>query len=550
MRRTALALILIAAVVGIHACAADAPTAPRPGTGGGNSPAVSVQLFTTDANPKAGTCTLIEALVSLNGTPAPDGTSVNFSTDFGTFGQNGLPLVSVVTTNGAAAATLCGASAGTAKVKGTATVTGRTNSGNLTISFQSGPGSGPQVSSCSPSFGPKEGGTTVTLNGTGFPASAPGTTRVQFTANGVTKDGVVTSVSSTAVVVQTPGFPELSAPTTPAPVTLTFNGTVPPVVLSLPSCFYYGSTDPGTPTVTAVLPSSGTNEGNTRVTIIGSGFSTGGVQVFFGTVEATVISVSYNQVLALSPRVSIGGDNLNASVPVTVKNIGSGLVSNATVNFTYTPAVKITAYSNNVQILGGPYVPVKIYGQGFQAPVAVSLAGWAALVQSVSSTEIDVIPGNALPTGCSDITGEIKVVNIDTGDFAAAGSFTYLVPKPAITGISPLNSCVDGTTCAPNAGAGGGSAVISGIYLPDSIASAEVKFGTLTAFPDSASSTSLTVTIPLISAVAPTCTGANTAGTPQLVSVVDVTVLDRDTGCVVTAAQAFQYIQPCVIPAP
>src|SRR5438034_4860995 len=101
MRRIAIALVLAAAVVGIHGCAADAPTAPKPGAGGGTtSTAVAVQLVTTNANPKAGTCTLIEALVTLNGNPVPDGTSVNFSTDFGAFGQNGLSLISVVTTNG------------------------------------------------------------------------------------------------------------------------------------------------------------------------------------------------------------------------------------------------------------------------------------------------------------------------------------------------------------------------------------------------------------------------------------------------------------------
>jgi hypothetical protein len=552
MRRIAFALILIAAVVGIEACAADAPTAPKPGTGGGTSNAVSVQLFTTDANPKAGTCTLIEALVTFNGSSVPDGTSVNFSTDFGTFGENGLPLVSVVTTNGAAVAALCGPGAGSAKVKATATVSGKTNSSSITINFQPDSSTLPFVSSCSPSFGPKEGGTVLTLNGGRFFGS-PGTTRVQFSANGVTKDGIVTAVTSSTVTVSTPGFPELSAPSILAPITLTLGTNLPtPVVLSLPSCFAFGTVDAGTPTVTAVLPASGTNQGNTRVTIIGSGFSTGGVQVFFGTVEATVISISFNQVLALSPPAFGAGDsNLNATVAVTVKNIGSGVVSNASVTFAYTPAIRITSFSNNVQTLGGPYTAVKIFGQGFQAPVAVSLAGWAAYVQSVTATELDVIPGNALPTGCADITGPIDITNIDTGDTASGGSFTYVVVKPAITGIFPANSCPAGVApCSPNNGTGGGAATISGAFLPDTIASAEVRFGALTAFVDGATSTSLSVTVPLTSAAAPTCTGGNPAGTPQIVSAVDVTVTDRDTTCTVVAAQAFQYILPCVIPAP
>lgn len=550
MRRIAFALLLVAAVVGIHACAADAPTAPKPGTGGGNSSAISVQLFTTDANPKGGTCTLIEAIVSLNGASVPDGTSVNFSTDFGTFGENGLPLVSVVTTNGTAVAALCGPGAGTAKVKGAVTIAGKTNSSTLTINFQPDSSTGPFVSFCSPSFGPKEGGSILTLNGGRFFGSA-GTTRVTFTANGISKDGIVTAVTSTTVTVTTPGFPELSAPTVPAPITLTLGTNLPtPVVLSLPSCFAYGAQDAGTPTVTAALPASGTNQGNTRVTLIGSGFSTGGVQVFFGTVEATVISVSYNQVLVLSPPAFGAGDgNLNQTVGVTVKNIGSGLVSNDTVTFTYTPAVKITSFSNNVQVLGSTYTPVKIYGQGFQAPVAVSLAGWAAYVQSVSSTEIDVIPGNALATACADITGPIAVTNIDTGDSASAGSFTYVVPKPAITGLNPTNSCPGGAPC-PNGGTGGIPGTISGVFLPASVGSADVKFGTLTAFVSAATSTSIDVTIPVTGIAAPTCTAGNLAGTLQVAATVDVTVTDRVTTCTVTAAQAFQYIMPCVVPAP
>src|SRR6202043_689872 len=125
MRRTAIALTLIAIVAGMYACSADAPTAPR-GGGGGTTSALQVVLFTSDANPKAGTCTLIEAVVTLNGAPVPDGTGVAFSTDFGSFSQNGLPLVSVVTTSGTAVTALCGPSAGTARVRGTATVAGQT----------------------------------------------------------------------------------------------------------------------------------------------------------------------------------------------------------------------------------------------------------------------------------------------------------------------------------------------------------------------------------------------------------------------------------------
>jgi hypothetical protein len=542
MRRIAIALILAAAIVGIHACAADSPTAPKPGAGGGvPSSAVSVQLVASDANPKAGTCTLIEAFVTLNGSPVPDGTSVNFSTDFGTYGQNGLPLISIITSNGTAVTALCGPGAGQAKVKGTATVQGKTNSGNVMVNFQPDSSTLPTVSFCNPSFGPLAGGTTLTLNGLRF-FGTPSTTRVVFTVNGIAKDGIVTSVTSTQVTVTTPGFPEVSSPSAQAAVTLILGtNAATPNTLSLPSCFSYGAADSGTPVVSALLPSSGTNEGNTRVTIIGSGFSTGGVQVFFGTVEATVVSVSFTQVVALSPPAfGAGAGNLNASVPVTVKNINNGVVSNASVNFQYTPKVQITAFSNNTQTVGF-LSPMTIYGQGFQAPVAVSLAGVGALVQSVAATEIVVLPGNPLITGCNDLTGDIQVTNIDTGDSAdATNAFTYHLLKPAITGVSPGSS----------GGAASGTVVtITGINLP-TVANAQVKFGSQTAFVSSSDGSTMVVTAPATAAAAPTCTGGNVPPALQVAATVDVTVTDATTTCTVTASGAFQYTLPCVATGP
>jgi hypothetical protein len=551
MRRIAIALILAAAVVGIYSCAADSPTAPHPGAGGGTtSSAVSVQLVASDANPKAGTCTLIEAFVTLNGSPVPDGTSVNFSTDFGTFGGNGLPLISIVTTNGTAVTALCGPGAGSAKVKGTATVQGKTNSGTVTINFQPDSSTLPVVSFCSPSFGPFAGGTALTLNGLRF-FGTPSTTRVIFTVSGISKDGLVTGVTATTVTVTTPGFPEVSSPGAQAAITLILGTNLPtPVTLSLPACFSYGSADSNTPVVTALLPSSGTNEGNTRVTIIGSGFSTGGVQVFFGTVEATVVSVSFSQVVVLSPPAfGAGAGNLNQAVPVTVKNISNGVVSNATVIFTYTPKVQITAYSNNTQLVGS-LTPMTIYGQGFQAPVAVSLAGIGALVQSVAATEIVVLPGNPLITGCTDLSGDIRVVNIDTGDGATAtNAFTYHLLKPAVTGVNPNSSCPGNVTPCPNGGIGNIPVTITGISLPGA-ANAQVKFGTQTAFVTSSDGSTMLVTAPPTSAAAPTCTGGNTAGTPQVASTVDVVVIDATTTCQTTASGAFQYVIPCVATGP
>ena len=542
MRRILSVLTLAAAVAGLHACTADAPTAPRPGTGGGQtSSAVSVQLFTSNPNPPAGTCTLIEAIVSFNGNPVADGTTVNFTTDFGTFGENGLGAVSIVTTGGTAPVALCGPGAASAHVKASATVQGKSNSATLVINFQSNSSTLPFVSFCNPSFGPLAGGTTVVLNGGQF-FGTPATTRVVFTVNGVGKNAIVQSVTATQITVLTPGFPEVTAPSAQAPITLILGTNLPtPVTLSLPTCFVFGAAENGTPVVTAVLPSSGTNEGNTRVTVIGSGFATqGGVQVFFGTTEATVVSVSFNQVVVLSPPAfGAGAGNLNQSVPVTVKNITSGITSNATVLFSYTPAVKITAVSNGTQSALPPFAPVTIYGQGFQAPVAVTLAGVPALVTSVAATEIVAVPGLPLLSSCANVAGLVNVVNIDTGDGASGAGFTYVVPQPTITGVTP------------GAGAPGTPVTITGVHFPTIKANAAVKFGAQSAFITNFSPGSIVVTAPAGAVTAnPGCTNGNPGGTLQIVSTVDVTVTDLSDTCVATAAQAFSFELPCVAVTP
>jgi hypothetical protein len=129
---------------------------------------------------------------------------------------------------------------------------------------------------------------------------------VQFTANGITKDGLVTDVTPSTVTVQTP-YPRADRAGTLTSITLTLGTNLAtPSVLSLPNCFSFGTSASNQPTITALLPSQGTFSGGTRVTIIGSGFSSAGVQVFFGSAEATVVSTSFSQIVAPRRRLRVG----------------------------------------------------------------------------------------------------------------------------------------------------------------------------------------------------------------------------------------------------
>jgi hypothetical protein len=535
MRRIATSLLGIALVAFYLACSADAP-APTPPNGGGGGPKVTpgvsplqVRLFTSNANPVAGSCTLIQAIVSLNGSNVPDGTGVAFSTDFGTFQQNGGVVVSVPTQGGASVTAVCSTDPGLANVRATATVGSQTGSGAIAISFQPSVTAGPFLTSCSPSFGPNTGGTTLTLNGGRFPGSAS-TTRVTFTAAGITREALVTSVTPTAVTVVTPAFPEAVAPSVPVTINVMFGS----ITFTVPNCFAFGTASGTTPSITAILPSSGTNNGNTRVTIIGSGFAAP-LQLFFGLVEAQVVSVSFNQIVALTPPAfGAGAPNLNQQVDVKVHEVNSGLDGVLTKGYRFVTPVQLTAIDNNQQRVDTPFSQVTIFGQGFEAPVAVSLAGIAASVISVSATEVIVLPATPFAAGCADISGTVSVTNINTGDTATGLTFVYLIAQTA-----PIIRSV-----FPSTGDPGTTVTISGVSF-SSVTKVTVGNKSVSAFFDPSTRTIIFVAPDFTNGTPPKCVAPAPAGTSTPVGgAVDIT-LTTTNGCTSTAAAAFQPTAPC-----
>lgn len=541
MRRIAIALTVLALLAGVYACSSDAPgpTTPK-GPGGGQPPSgangLSVRLFTSNPNPPEDSCTLIQAIVTRNGASVADGTGVAFSTNFGVFQQNDLNLISVVTQNGAAVTALCSTNPGTANVRAQVSEGGDTAVGTITIVFQPVAQSGPFVSFCDPSFGAPAGGTPVNINGGRF-FGTPASTRVVFSAGGIVREALVTGVTATGITVVSPAFPEAQSPSVPVEIRVTLGtNTATPVTLTLPNCFAFGSSPSTQPSITAILPSSGTNEGNTRVTIIGSGFRAP-LQVFFGNVEAQVISISFNQIVVLTPPAfGAGAGNLNQQVDVRVRHVESGQEAILGGGFRYVVDNVITAIDNGQQRVDQPFTPVTIFGQGFQAPVAVTLAGIPARVISVSATEILVLPGAPFVTGCSDIAGETVVVNINTGDIATGPTFIYLVSqtRPFISGSSPAS------------GPAGTNVTISGGNF---LGVTTVRFGDRGAAFTVTSSGSISAAAPPIDAsTPPACPAGVVAGTQVTVSSVSITVRNANNGCESESGTPFSYTLPCVVP--
>jgi len=558
----------LAAVLGCT----SSPTEPS-GGGGVISPKppdpVVTFTVTVSANPSqitaggTGSSTItVEVRRTDNGQPPADLTPVTLTTSLGGFGSTtGPQSVQLQLVNGRAQATLfAGAETGTATVraelKDSAGVTIAGGATNVGI----GQAATFFVSSVDPNIGSPQGGEQVAILGGGFE------TPVRVTFNGAA--ATVRDVKPNRITITTPsaaaaGVTVGVGQTASVSVQVTINvNELNQDVDTIDRGFTYtlgGGTDQ--PQVFSVSPASGSNDGGTRVTIVGDGFQAP-VQVLFGIgatanafngVEATVESVTPTRIVAITPAARGFGQNLtNQVVDVLVKNVNTGFSTIGSQQFKYGTNVLITAMDQG----SGPYTGgtrVVIQGQGFDDPAAVSFhfpgtnLSVAQQVLQVTGTEIIIRTSPApLPTTCP-VNGiipsdQVSEVNIETGDGDTANiGFNFIVPLPQIFGISPTS------------GSPGTAATISGQNFAPNV---QVIFGDPTngssATIGAHSSTSIAVTVPPapqgFAFITEPCDGNGDGipgGTRLTPTPISITVRNLDgTGCVSTLTNAFLLNPP------
>lgn len=178
-------------------------------------------------------------------------------------------------------------------------VSGTGGSGRLRRGFEyldAGlPAAGFRVTSVSPNSGPSEGGTRITLEGSGFSAGLA----VHVGALPATSVEVVSSTRITATTAAgSPG---------PATVRVIGSGTI----ASLADAFTYT----GPPELWVVNPPTGSVSGGTRVKLLGAGFPSRGEVSFGGVLARDVVFVSDTEILATTPGQAVG------AVPVTIRSM-------------------------------------------------------------------------------------------------------------------------------------------------------------------------------------------------------------------------------------
>jgi len=555
-------LLLAASALAVALGCTSSPSEPK----GGGTPVTpkppvpqTTYNITVTANPPSitsgstGSSTItVDVRRADNGEAPPDGTTVTLTTTLGAFNQaGGSKTVDLQLVNGRAQAALFGGTeVGTATVR--ATFGGSAGAANVTI----GSPAAFYVSSIQPNVGDPAGGQTVTIIGGGFAAPV----RVTFNAAAAT----VRSVSPNQIVVTTPSAAAAGVPVNVGEskqVTVTVTNRVnqtDTATDALDNGFTYaygGGGGGGQPQVFAVLPSSGTNDGGTRVTITGTGFQAP-LQVFFGTgtsasafqgVEATVVSVAPTQIVAITPAArGFGLDLTNQRVNVMVKTVNGGFAGIGSQQFQYGAKLVVTAVQGPGSGPSDGGTQLTILGQGFDEPTTVTFHFRTANVNlpqqvlSTTGTQIVIRTTQApLPSTCPQggiiAVDSMTVTNVDNGDSATAGvGFNFLVPLPQVISL------------APGSGGTGSQLTITGQNFPTN-ARPTVTFGDpsngSTGTVQSFNGSTIVVTVPN----PPTGFQFNTVpcgngGTQNVATPINITVQDFQTQCLSTFRNGFLLI--------
>ena len=313
--------------------------------------------------------------------------------------------------------------AGTGTVDVTVTTPGGTSATSTADQFTYAP----TISSISPTAGTVNGGTVVTITGTGF----AGATAVEF---GTTQATAFTVVSPTVISASSPpGTGAVGVTVT------TSNGTS---ATSPAAVFTYQTA----PTLTGISPTTGPLGGGTLVTISGTGF-TGATAVDFGTNPATSLKVLSDTTVTVDSPAGTG------TLDVTVTSPGGTSATSPADQFTYQAAPTVTSINPTFGPASGTTL-VTIDGTGFTGATAVDFGTNPATdLTSVSATSITAMS----PAG----TETVDVTVTTPGGVSAtspADQFTY---APTVTSISPTSGPLAGGTLVTITGTGftGASAV-------------------------------------------------------------------------------------------
>jgi len=443
-----IALLALVAMVG---CSADSPRAKPAPTVVPEAWNVS-SLDASNTAPFVGTVILVEALVTLNGSPAPDDTAITFEASGGAFG-NGTTAASVLTEGGAASVAFFSETEGTYVIRARI----RSASREVAVAYQDRASTDAlQLTGVDPRRGSYAGGDQVVISGKGIQTPVD----VFFDLDGFAYQAIIVGVTPSeplsadgTITVITPAFTGTNTGIQQtADVRVNTNaGTGSQETDTLPDAFVL--LPGGGPQIYGVSPASGRSSGGEVVNVLGQGFGSvaSDLSVSFtdpsGLVKlGTVMAVSPDgtQIQAETPRFSTIPLTEDQAQDVTVATI-DGVVSleDAFIVLADEPTPQIASISPIAGPLDGGTL-VTIFGSGFQVPVQVTFGNLTALDVNVfnDTTPADndritcVTPDYSQQQEVPPVAVDVVVTNVTSGNSASYASFTY-GDSLYITGNSP-----------------------------------------------------------------------------------------------------------------
>lgn len=281
----------------------------------------------------------------------------------------------------------------------------------------------PTVSSISPEGGNVEGGTVVTISGSGFSVGASVTVG-RVNCNSVVFVGAGQIRCTTGV--QAAGLVD---------VIVTNNNGLSGTGANL---FTYRAP----PTVTSIASPTGLSSAPAEVTLTGTGFLDGAT-VMIGDTACTPVTFVNATSLKCTPGVVSGGGVFD--VVVENPDTQTGTLPSG---YTYVPPPTISSISPDHGYSTGT-TQVTITGTNFQDRPTVTLGGIACAVSTSNSTTIECETG-AYPAG-GLVT--LRVENEDSQYDEESDSYNYRT-TPTVTSVTPSAGSINGSTSVTITGTG------------------------------------------------------------------------------------------------
>ena len=308
----------------------------------------------------------------------------------------------------------------------------------------------PTVVSVTPTSGPNEGGTQVTILGEGF------ANEVQvFFGTGALIEAEVLNITPTSLLVRTPSATGPNSVNQNSIVDVRVVNRVSGASNTLTGAFQYGG--PGSPVmfISAAGPTEGIYLGGTNVTIFGQGFAEP-VVVEFGGLGQQPISVTGTEIVARSVPVEIVGCN-RPSGSFSVVNIETGEQAGSGISFTYRPVEpaifsispsSVTVDVDTRNIIGSDAFSLSGFGFDRQEfPPRVAFGDVTA--SNIAVTDIDGVNfearfgiGNTITGSVAPFTGTFATETCDAGGTEGERFIPTLVPVTVTNLATDCNDTV------------------------------------------------------------------------------------------------------------